>query len=113
MILYVAQEAAPAAATGAPRAEGLDLDLADAACAWVTDTVLLMALADGSLTMLTLHVENGTVRRMKVGARWDPLSRTFCVHVSVAVWGGPVPGGVVALSRRMEVVCLVSLHVLT
>ena len=79
MKMYVAQEAAPAAATGAPRAEGLDLDLADAACAWVTDTVLLMALADGSLTMLTLHVENGTVRRMKVGARWDTLvSHLLC-----------------------------------
>ena len=63
------QEAAPAAATGAPRAEGFDLDLADAACAWITDSVLLMTLADGSLIMLTMHVESGTVRRMKVPPR--------------------------------------------
>ena len=62
------QEAAPAAATGAPRAEGFDLDLADAACAWITDSVLLMTLADGSLIMLTMHVESGTVRRIKVHA---------------------------------------------
>ena len=66
MLALRGQEAAPAAATGAPRAEGLDLDLTDAAWAWLTDSALLLTLSDGALVVLTLHVEGGSVKRMKV-----------------------------------------------
>ena len=65
------QEAAPAAATGAPRAEGMDLDLTDATWAWLSDTALLCTLADGALILLTLHTEGGTVKRMKARPQLD------------------------------------------
>ena len=60
------QEAAPAAATGAPRAEGFDLDLAGAACVWLSTSVLLISLSSGQLILLMLHFEGALVRRLKV-----------------------------------------------
>ncbi|KAK9800221.1 hypothetical protein WJX73_000021 [Symbiochloris irregularis] len=59
-------EAAPAAATGAPRAEGFDLDLAGTASVWLSNAALLLSLASGDLLMLMLQQEGSVVRRLKV-----------------------------------------------
>ena len=60
------QEAAPAAATGAPRAEGFDLDLAGAASVWLSPATLLLSLASGQLVLLMIQQEAALVRRLKV-----------------------------------------------
>ena len=85
----VLQEAAPAAATGAPRAEGWDLDLAGAAPLWLSTAALLLSLASGQLVVLMLQQEGATVRRLKVCAyplhsagrlQQPPDSQNPCAH---------------------------------
>lgn len=65
------QDAAPAAATGAPRAEGFDLDLVGSAGAWLTDSTLLLALQSSQLVFVHLHADGGVVKRLRV--RPDPV----------------------------------------
>lgn len=60
------QDAASAAAMGAPRAEGFELDLIGCASAWLADTALLIGLATGQLVLLNLEFEGSRARRMKV-----------------------------------------------
>ena len=60
------QDAAPAAASGAPRAEGFDLDLVGSAAAWLTDSTLLLALQSGQLVFVHLHADGGLVKRLRV-----------------------------------------------
>jgi hypothetical protein len=60
------QDAAPAAATGAPRAEGFDLDLVACATAWLTDSTLLLATQSGQLVLVHLHADGGVVKRLRV-----------------------------------------------
>ncbi len=62
------QDAAPAAATGAPRAEGFDLDLAACATAWLTDSTLLLSTQSGQLVFVHLHADGGIVKRLRVRA---------------------------------------------
>ncbi|KAK9839426.1 hypothetical protein WJX81_001424 [Elliptochloris bilobata] len=62
----VPPDAAPAAATGAPRAEGFDLDLIGSAGAWLTDSTLLLALQSGELAFVHLHADGGLVKRLRV-----------------------------------------------
>lgn len=61
-----AQEAAATAATGAPRAEGFDLELAGSAHMWLSSTTLLLSLASGQLVLVLLQLEGLLVRRLKV-----------------------------------------------
>ena len=60
------QEAAAAAARGAPRAEGFELDLLDAVGVWLTPSALLLALASGQLVLLNLEISAGSVSRIRI-----------------------------------------------
>ena len=70
---HLCQDAAPAAATGAPRAEGFDLDLVGSAGSWLTDSTLLLALQSSQLVFVHLHADGGVVRRLRVRPSLQPI----------------------------------------
>jgi hypothetical protein len=63
---HVLQEAAAAAATGAPRAEGFELDLVGCACTWLAHAALLIGLPTGQLVLLNIDFEGSRAKRLKV-----------------------------------------------
>ncbi len=60
------QQASSSASKGAPRAEGVELDLVSSQGAWVAASTLLLGLASGQLITVNLQADGGTVRRIKV-----------------------------------------------
>ncbi len=63
------QDAAPAAAKGAPRAEGIDAELDAAHAAWLPDGTALLMLRSGQMLLVSLHAEGGVVRRIQERAK--------------------------------------------
>jgi len=70
------QDAAPAAAKGAPRAEGVDTELDAAHVAWLSDGTALLMLRSGQMLLASLHAEGGVVRRVQ--------ARRIMAHVALA-----------------------------
>lgn len=66
LVCFILQEAAPAAANGAPRAEGFDLDLTDCSGVWLADNSLLLGLASGQLILVNVQIEGSSAKRLKV-----------------------------------------------
>ena len=72
------QDAAPAAAKGAPRAEGVDAELDAAHVAWLPDGTALLMLRSGQMLLASLHAEGGVVRRIQ--ARQIMANFAFAFH---------------------------------
>lgn len=64
--MFLLQDAVPAAAKGAPRAEGVDVGLGGARVAWLDARTALIGTAGGQLLAATLPLSGGTVRRIQV-----------------------------------------------
>ena len=64
-VLIASQDAAPAAAKGAPRAEGVDAELDAARMAWLPDGTALLMLRSGQMLLASLHAEGGVVHRIQ------------------------------------------------
>ncbi|CAL8463354.1 g2888 [Coccomyxa elongata] len=78
-VYNVHPEAAPSAASSAPRAEGLELDLADCSGAWLADTTLLLGLASGQLILVNVQSEGSSAKRLKVSkAQGAPPPSCMC-----------------------------------
>ena len=60
------QDAVPAAAKGAPRAEGIDTQLGGARVAWLDARTALIGTSSGQLLAATLAPSGGAVHRIQV-----------------------------------------------
>ena len=64
-VASASQDAAPAAAKGAQRAEGIDAELDAAHAVWLPDGTAMLMLRSGQMLLASLHAEGGVVRRIQ------------------------------------------------
>ena len=63
---WCTQDAAPAAAKSAPRAEGIDAELDAAHVTWLSGGAAVLLLRSGQMLLASLQTEGGLVRRIQV-----------------------------------------------